>query len=120
MQEQTSARNGSILLWILLAGAVVRLALWIWFEDRSPQIWDEQEYNQLAVNLVRDGEFGFSSGQPTSIRPPLYPALVAGVYQLCGLENFQCVRLLQAGMSLLTVLVLVELGAAVYSRSVGI
>src|SRR5262249_23611455 len=44
------------------------------------------------------------------IRPPLYPALLAGVYSVAGLENFAAVRLLQAALSLLTVVVLYRLG----------
>src|SRR5690242_5721364 len=72
------------LLVIVLAGALVRLALWGWFWNVPPHIWDEKDYNVLAINLVRHGEFSFTPGEPTSIRPPLYPAVVAGVYSLLG------------------------------------
>ena len=108
------------LLVILVAGAVFRLALWAWFRDVPPHIWDEKDYNALATNLVRHGEFGFSPGSPVSIRPPLYPALVAGVYRLFGVDNFQAVRLLQAALSLLTVVLLYRLGAEAASRRVGL
>src|SRR3954452_7665949 len=93
--DAVASRAVHPLVAILLAGAVLRLVLWAWFQDKPIHIWDEQDYNTLAVNLLRSGEFAFTPGTPTSLRPPLYPALVAGVYRLFGPENFQAVRLLQ-------------------------
>jgi 4-amino-4-deoxy-L-arabinose transferase-like glycosyltransferase len=111
--------HGPLLL-ILVAGAVVRLALWMWFQDRPIEIFDERDYNQLAVNLAVHGEFAFSPGHPTSLRPPLYPALVAGMYRIFGLESFQAVRLFQAALSLVNVLLLYRLGLDLFSRKVGL
>ena len=104
---------------LLVAGVLVRLALWAWFRDQPIHIWDEQDYNRIAVNLVQRGEFGLHAGTPTSLRPPLYPTTLAVVYRLFGLENFQAVRLLQAGLSLLTALLLFRLGSEVSGRRVG-
>ncbi|HYV34497.1 MAG TPA: glycosyltransferase family 39 protein [Gemmataceae bacterium] len=104
------------LLALLLAGAAVRLCLWFWFQHLPIEIVDEQDYNSLAKNLVEHGEFSYFPGTLTSIRPPLYPLLVAGVYTLFGLENFQAVRLIQAVMSLLNVVVLYGLGKEIASR----
>src|SRR5207247_2626274 len=53
---------------------------------------------------------------PTSIRPPLYPALVAAVYWAAGAGNVSAVRLLQAVLSLLTVAVAYRLGRELLSR----
>jgi 4-amino-4-deoxy-L-arabinose transferase-like glycosyltransferase len=131
--SDTSSDRASVrpLLLILLAGAAVRLALWLAF-DGIPinEGDDEREYNLCAVHLAETGEYAYPAGkpaadgtpgfQPSSIRPPLYPALVAGVYALCGPENFQAVRLLQAGLSLATVLLVYHLGRALYSRRVGL
>jgi 4-amino-4-deoxy-L-arabinose transferase-like glycosyltransferase len=101
---------------ILLAGAVVRLLLWAEFRHEPIHIWDEWDYNALATNLVQHGEFTFNpGGTPTSLRPPLYPAVVAAVYRLSGGENFAAVRLLQAALSLLTVAVVYRLGREVAS-----
>ena len=108
---------GSILL---VGGLSPAVALWCWFAGSHPAIWDEHDYDALAVNLVRSGEFGFRPAIPSSIRPPLYPATVAAVYGLFGLENFQAVRLLQAGLSLLNVLLLYRFGTVVSSRRVGV
>ncbi len=109
-------RPRTVLLAILAAGAAARLALW-WAVGTEPiHIWDERDYDTLARNLVATGEFTFTpGGTPTSLRPPLYPALVAGVYQLAGVGNFAAVRLLQAALSLLTVVVAYRLGREVTS-----
>src|SRR5207245_679065 len=94
----------------LLGGAIVRLGLWIWFAGIPIHIWDEGDYNSIATNLTRTGEFALAAGSPTSLRPPLYPLLVAATYLWAGLDNFQAVRLWQAALSLLTVVVVYWLG----------
>jgi len=104
---------------ILFAGALVRLVLWFEFQGLNTLHDDEREYNAIAKNLVEHGEFAVSPGSLTSIRPPLYPAFLAGVYSLAGVENYQAVRFLQAVISLLTVALLYRLGREVYSQRVG-
>ena len=106
------------LLWILIAGMVVRAGLLFWFRNEPLSIWDERDYNQLAVNLVEKGELSLE-GHLCSIRPPLYPAVVAGVYACCGLENYQAVRVLQAILALATVALLYLLGSEIYDRRIG-
>jgi hypothetical protein len=101
---------------LLLVGALLRIVLWIWFDGQEIHIWDERDYNTLAVSLLERGEFASEPGILTSMRPPLYPVVVAGLYGLFGLENFQAVRLFQAGLSLLTVLVLYGLGSELELR----
>ena len=110
----------AVLLLILAVGAGLRLGLWTYFAGQTLHIEDEQDYNQLACNLVQHGEFAFEPGVPTSLRPPLYPVVVAGVYRLFGLENYQTVRLVQAILSLVNVVLLYRLGSAVLSRKAGL
>jgi 4-amino-4-deoxy-L-arabinose transferase-like glycosyltransferase len=98
----------------------LRLAVWTWFQGEPLYVCDERDYDVLARNLLTHGEFAFSPGQPTSLRPPLFPTVIAGVYGLCGLENYQAVRLLQQGFALLTMLVLYRLGSEVHSRKLGL
>jgi 4-amino-4-deoxy-L-arabinose transferase-like glycosyltransferase len=114
--------NGQLLplLLILLAGALVRVGLWTWFQDLPIRIHDERDYNALAINLVEHGEYAYILGVPASLRPPLYPALVAGVYAAFGVENLQAVRKVQIVLSLATALVLYGLGRRLYSRRVGL
>jgi 4-amino-4-deoxy-L-arabinose transferase-like glycosyltransferase len=105
--------------WVLLIGGLLRLAIWLSSQNLDLQIFDERDYHGLAANLARYGEYSFRPGKPVTIRPPLYPALVAGVYKAAGVGNFQAVRLVQAGLSLVTVWLLYLLGARLYDRRVG-
>jgi 4-amino-4-deoxy-L-arabinose transferase-like glycosyltransferase len=108
------------LAWVVAAGAAVRLALWAGLGDQPLHIVDERAYNTLAVNLVEHGEFAFTPGTPATLRPPLYPVFVAGVYRVFGIENYQAVRLVQALLSLATVVIVYRLGLALYSPRVGL
>jgi 4-amino-4-deoxy-L-arabinose transferase-like glycosyltransferase len=105
------------LIWIFGAGAILRLVLWLALRDQPLNIWDEQEYDQLARTLAATGDYAFTpGGELTSLRPPLYPALVAGIYWITGLGNFAAVRLLQAALSLGTAGLLFALGRSIISQ----
>src|SRR5262249_26818208 len=87
------------------------------FCNQPLNIWDEQEYDQLARTLATTGEYAFTpGGELTSLRPPLYPALVAGVYAIAGPGNVAPVRFVQALLSLTTAGVLVALGRLILSH----
>ena len=108
----------SPLLWILIGAAVVRLLLWAWFWDRPIRIEDEQDYHTIATNLVTRGEYALVEGTPTSLRPPLYPALLAGAYRVFGVGNFVMARLLQSAFSLVLVVLTYRLATTLYNRRV--
>jgi 4-amino-4-deoxy-L-arabinose transferase-like glycosyltransferase len=114
------ARLPVALLGLLLAAAVVRLGLWWWFQGVPIHIVDEADYSTLGINLARSGRFAFYPDALTSLRPPLYPALVAGVYAVLGEESFQAVRLVQVILSLGNVLLLYGLGVEIASRRLGL
>jgi len=103
---------------VLLAGLIVRLVLLWRFAGVGLAIHDERDYDQLAVSIVERGEFGFSPGELTSIRPPLYPALVAGIYCVCGLQNYQAVRAMQIVLSLATTALVYLLARRMYDERV--
>lgn len=104
---------------ILVVGLLVRLVL-VWrFDGLELKVWDEGDYDKLAVSLVERGEFAFEPGHPISLRPPLYPALVAAVYSVAGLHNYQAVRLVQAILGLGTTVVVYLLGRNVYGPRAG-
>jgi len=108
------------LLFILLAGAALRILLLMWLHDEPLYIYDERDYNQLAVSLATDGRLLDQYGQPASLRPPLYPALVAAVYRVCGLENYQAVRAIQAVAGLGLVLVVYALARGMYGNQAAV
>lgn len=108
------------LSFILLAGLLVRLFLAWAFADVGLAVFDERDYDLLASNLVEHGEFSYVPGTPLSLRPPLYPALVAGVYKLFGLHNFTAVRLLQGAIALATTGLVFALGKSLYGVRAGL
>lgn len=106
--------------WILVVAFVIRLVLWLWFWNLPIRIFDEKDYDILARNLVAHGEYAFQPGIPTSLRPPLYPTLVAAVYGAFGSGNLVVLRLLQAVLSLVLVVMLYRLGSEVGSPGAGL
>ena len=67
----------------------------------------------------RRGPISTSGETGSSQRPPGYPAFVAGVYLLFGIENYAAVRAAQALLSLLTVVCVYLLGKELYSPRIG-
>ncbi len=109
------------LVWLLLVGALVRLALLSWFWDKPPKIYDEKFlYSAIASNLARYGSFSSPPDMLISHRPPLYPAFVAVIYKICGDENYNAVRLIQSLLSLVMVVIVYHLGCILFSERVGL
>ena len=109
------------LIWLLLVGALVRLALLCWFWDKPPKIFDEKFlYSAIASNLATYGSFSSPPDHLISHRPPLYPAFVAVIYKICGDENYNAVRLVQSLLSLVMVAIVYHLGCIVFSERVGL
>jgi 4-amino-4-deoxy-L-arabinose transferase-like glycosyltransferase len=108
------------LAWILFAGLLVRAVLWLHWADLPIYIDDEQSYDQLGRSLLKTGAYVDDNGHPTSLRPPLYPAVVAGIYGVFGPRNYAAVRAIQALLSLITAVVAYQLAGTVFSRRVAI
>jgi 4-amino-4-deoxy-L-arabinose transferase-like glycosyltransferase len=118
-RDSAFTRVPTTLLVILVVALFIRIAILMLYGNQ-PMRHDETDYNTLAVNLVEHHEFALTPGVPTSLRPPLYPLLVAGIYDLFGSENWRAVRIAQALLSLVTVYVVFRLGSNAYSRQVGL
>ncbi|MDD5713020.1 MAG: glycosyltransferase family 39 protein [Smithellaceae bacterium] len=70
---------------------------------------DQQVYNQLAVNLLMG--HGFSQSpvppyRPSIVRTPGYPAFLALIYMVFGIEHFEAVRIAQILLMSLSALIL--------------
>jgi 4-amino-4-deoxy-L-arabinose transferase-like glycosyltransferase len=98
---------------------LVRLAILAQTPALGLQIGDEQQYSQIAGNILDGNGFAWGPGAPTSIRPPLYPALLAAIWGVAGARNLQAVRVLQIVLALATIGVVYLLGARVYGADVG-
>jgi 4-amino-4-deoxy-L-arabinose transferase-like glycosyltransferase len=118
-QHALCGSHTKALLLVLALGALLRGGLWLWFGTHAPKN-DERDYNALAVNLVENHEYALIAGVPTSLRPPLYPWFVAGVYEFCGVENWRAVGAFQALLSLCTVAVVYRIGLTAFSPRVAL
>jgi 4-amino-4-deoxy-L-arabinose transferase-like glycosyltransferase len=104
----------------LIVGVFVRAGL-VWsFGDRPPVIDDALDYDHLAIGLAETGQYMDESGRPTSLRPPLFPFVVSVIYRLAGPGNYFAVSVIQAAISLLTVIVVYRLGSELYDADVGL
>jgi 4-amino-4-deoxy-L-arabinose transferase-like glycosyltransferase len=109
--------------WLLPAALVLGLMLRgviLWqTQTLGMPISDERDYARLAGHILSGDGFVWDLGKPTSIRPPLYPALVAGVWAIAGPGNLQAVRLAQVVLALLTTALIFQLGRQVFDSTVG-
>ena len=56
---------------VIIVGAVVRLLLLMYTTGLEPKIADEKQYLQLASSILHGHGFAWSTGEATSLRPPL-------------------------------------------------
>jgi 4-amino-4-deoxy-L-arabinose transferase-like glycosyltransferase len=109
------------LWWILIAGVLVRVGLSYVWTDWSPLLnSDARDYQQLATQLASRGEYANERGRLVSLRPPLYPAMVAATYRGFGIQNNHVIRAAQAVIGLLSAVLVYRLGVLAYSRPVGL
>jgi Dolichyl-phosphate-mannose-protein mannosyltransferase len=91
--------------WFFLAAGLVATGLRLFFVFRFPAVVDDSHfYANIAENWLQHGVYAVTdSGQvvPTLSRLPGYPAFLAVIFALFGIENFRAVLLIQ---------VLVDLG----------
>jgi 4-amino-4-deoxy-L-arabinose transferase-like glycosyltransferase len=109
-----------ILLCILCAALALRLLTLSLFWGQPLTIVDEQHYQEIAANILHDGQFAYQAGQPTAIRPPAYPFFLYFVYKVSGRMDFNIVRLCQVTISLLTVLLVYLLGKRMFDPQTGL
>src|SRR4249920_3718210 len=99
-------------------GLVIRLVILANTGGLGTRIVDEQKYSQIGRSIAAGQGFAWGAGQPTSIRPPLYPALLAGVWAVSP-DNLQAVRAVQIVLTLATAVLVYFLGSRVYNPTVG-
>lgn len=105
---------------ILCIGLILRVLSLFYFWDMPLTIVDENHYQAIAEHLINDQQFALESGEPTSIRPPLYPAFLSGIYLLTGGIHFNAVRIVQIVFSLATIYLIYLLGERLLSEPVGL
>jgi 4-amino-4-deoxy-L-arabinose transferase-like glycosyltransferase len=118
MLRALSPRQRRALLVVFAAGLAIRLVILADTASLTTKIVDEQQYSQIAANLAAGNGFAWEPGQRTSIRPPLYPALLAAIWTISP-GNLQAVRIVQIVVGLATALLLYVLAARIYGPQAG-
>ena len=101
---------------LTLAAALRFLLVLLWLPALTG---DEVDYDRLAHSLIDGRGYVNARGEPTSFRPPLYPAFVAAGYALSG-GAVQGVRFLQATLDVGTVALTYLIGRWLFGRGPGL
>lgn len=83
-------------------------------------IVDEIQYQAIAENILNNHEFSLHPGQPTSMRPPVYPGFLSLVYFVTGGISFNTVRVIQIFLSLAVIYVIYLLGRDMFDEKNGL
>jgi 4-amino-4-deoxy-L-arabinose transferase-like glycosyltransferase len=118
--NQVTRRGRWAFVAAIAIGLVVRLTILATTADLGTKIADEEHYSRIADNIVSGNGFAWSPGEPTSIRPPLYPALLSAVWASSGVRNLQAVRAWQIAIALASTGLIYLLGTMLYRPNVGV
>ena len=105
---------------LLILGLILRLFFLFQMNETGLQIEDELHYFTLASSIFEGWGFAWGPDDPTSIRPPFYPAFAALIWWLIGEKSVFAVQITQIGVSLLNVALLYFLGRRIFSHRVAI
>lgn len=108
--------------WLLLtiAAAVALRMLFVFFWGTATP--DSEVYADIAKTWLRSGIYGMEGAAgpvPTLIRLPGYPAFLAAIFAVAGIDHYNAVRFVQAAVDLLTGFVMADLARRVVSRRAG-
>ncbi len=106
--------------WFFFGASLAALGLRLFFVFRFPAIVDDSRlYANIATNWLQHGTYGITdSGQimPTLSRLPGYPAFLAAVFSVFGVNNFRAVLLLQVLFDLGTCLLVADIARRMFSE----
>src|SRR5208282_3727235 len=107
--------NPRFFFWASLAALAVRVACVVWF----PGVVDDSRfYANIADNWLRHGIYGITNSGvvvPTLSRLPGYPAFLAAIFALFGMENFRAVLLVQVLFDLGTCFLIADMAWRLFS-----
>lgn len=120
MTNSPGRQDGRRLLRVaIVLGLILRAGIFLETRTLGTEIGDERSYVQLATNILQGHGFADGPGRPTSLRPPLYPALVAAIWSVAGSDNLQAVRFADILLALLTTALVYQLGRRAFTPAVG-
>jgi len=102
---------------LFLATSAAGLALRLVFIFRFPSVTtDSYIYGDIAKNWLQHGVYGITSGlgiAPTYIRLPGYPAFLAAIFAIFGMEHYRAVLIVQMFVDLGTCFLIADLARRV-------
>ena len=110
----------AVLIVILLVAIVVRLGFWVavaGFDGTGGG--DEPDYHRMATAISEGRGFINPLGEPTAARPPLYPAVLGGLYAITGPDP-DTGRAFQVALGVLIVFLVYVLARRLFSRNVAL
>jgi 4-amino-4-deoxy-L-arabinose transferase-like glycosyltransferase len=103
-----------------LAASVAALALRLLFVLRFPAIVDDSRlYADIATNWLQHGVYGITDSghiMPTLSRLPGYPAFLAVIFAIFGINNFRAVLLIQVLFDLGTCFLVADISRRLFSQ----
>lgn len=106
-------KQARFFVWTSLAAVGLRLVFVVWF----PGVVDDSRlYANIAENWLQHGIYGVTNSGvivPTLSRLPGYPAFLAAIFALFGIENFRAVLLVQVLFDLATCFLICNLARRV-------
>ena len=103
-----------------LAASGVALALRLLFVLRFPAIVDDSRlYADIATNWLQHGVYGITDSghiMPTLSRLPGYPAFLAAIFAIFGINNFRAVLLIQVLFDLGTCFLVADISRRLFSE----
>lgn len=108
-------KKAAYFIWVSLAGLALRLL----FVFRFPAVVDDSRlYADIAKNWLQHGIYGITNSgsiMPTLSRLPGYPALLAVVFAIFGVDNFPAVLLIQVAFDLATCFLIADMARRLFS-----
>ncbi len=108
-------RNVRFFLGCSLAALAIRLA----FVFRFPAVVDDSRlYADIAKNWLHHGVYGITNSgaiMPTLSRLPGYPAFLAAIFAIFGIDNFRAVLIIQVVFDLITCFLIADSARRLFS-----
>lgn len=102
-----------------IGGSLAALAIRLLFVFRFPAVVDDSRlYADIAKNWLQHGVYGITNSgaiMPTLSRLPGYPAFLAAIFAIFGLDNFRAVLLIQVAIDLATCFLVADTARRLFS-----
>jgi len=108
--------------WLLVTTAVALAIRFVFIFVWGTSTPDGEVYAEIAKTWLRTGVYGLhgaTAATPTYIRLPGYPAFLAVVFSIAGVDHYNAVRFVQAFVDVATGFVVADLARRVISERAG-